>query len=113
VLVRIPNGVWGGWMGAGYAVPVYHRGHDPISGMPLDPQPRLDLDIGNAVQPADQWDLAVDLSIIDRGDLAMAATRLPILDGGFDQIQLMVGISRRIELGGERHRGISDPLIQL
>src|SRR4051794_5885611 len=113
VLVRIPNGVWGGWMGVGYAVPAYHRGHDPISGMALDPQPRLDLDIGNAVQLADQWDLSVDLSIIDRGDLANPATRLPILDGGFDQIQLMVGISRRIKLGGDRQRGISDPLIQL
>jgi len=113
VLVRIPNGVWGGWMGVGYAVPAYHRGHDPISGMPLDPQPRLDLDIGNAVQLADQWDLSVDLSIIDRGDLANPATRLPILDGGFDQIQLMVGINRRIELGSDHHRGISDPLIEL
>jgi hypothetical protein len=115
VLVRVPDGFWGGWLGVGYAVPAYSRGHDPISGMAIDPQPRLDLNIGNAVKLADQWDFTVDLSIIDRGDLANSATRLPILDGGFDQIQLMFGVSRRIELPHDsQHRhGISDPLILL
>ena len=112
VLVRVPNGVWGGWMGLGYAVPVYHRGLDPISGATLAPQPRLDLEIGNAVQLADDWDLSATLSIIDRGDLANPATRLPILDGGFDQIQIMVGVSRRFKTE-HRQRGFSDPLIQL
>ncbi|HEY5948757.1 MAG TPA: hypothetical protein VIV40_24870 [Kofleriaceae bacterium] len=115
VLARVPNGVWGGWFGVGYAVPAYHRGLDPVSGMALDPQPRLDLNLGNAVQLADRWDLSVDLSIIDRGDLANPATRLPILDGGFDQIQLMVGVSRRLDLSShsDRRRGITDPLILL
>ena len=115
VLARVPNGVWGGWMSAGYAVPAYRRGNDPISGMRLDPQPRLDLTIGNAVQLADRWDLSVELSIIDRGDLAAPATRLPILDGGFDQIQLMFGISRRFDLTShsDRNRGITEPLMQL
>ena len=113
VLVRIPNNVWGAWMGVSYALPAFHRGHDPASGMLLDPQPRLDLDIGNAVQLADDWDLAIDLSIIDRGDLTSPATRLPILDGGFDQIQIMVGVSRRLQSHSQRSRGIQDPLIQL
>jgi hypothetical protein len=113
VLVRAPNNMWGGWAGVGYAVPVYHHGHDPISGMELDPQPRLDLDIGNAVQLADRWDLTVALSIIDRGDLANPATRLPVLDGGFDQIQFLVGITRRIERTDEHRRGIGEPLIRL
>jgi hypothetical protein len=111
VLVRVPNGVYGAWLGAGYAVPVFHHGNDPVSGMALDPQPRLDVDIGNGVQLSDDWDLTADLSIIDRGDLSNPATRLPILDGGFDQIQIMVGISRRIH--ANRHYGINDPLIQL
>jgi hypothetical protein len=76
--------------------------------MTLAPQPRLDLDIGNAVQLADNWDLAVDLAIIDRGDLASPATRLPVLDGGFDQIQLIVAISRRFHTAS---RDYGDPLI--
>jgi hypothetical protein len=112
VLVRVPNGVWGGWLGAGYAVPVYHRGLDPISGATLAPQPRLDLELGNTVQLADDWDLSATLSIIDRGDLASPATRLPILDGGFDQVQLVIGVSRRFKTE-HQHRGISDPLIML
>jgi len=114
ILARIPNGVWGTWLGAGYALPAYHHGRDPVSGMAADPQPRLDIDYGNAVQLADDWDLTVDLSILDRGELTNAATRLPILDGGFDQIQIMVGIERRMHGKQESHdRGIRDPMIQL
>ncbi len=114
ILARIPNGVWGAWLGAGYALPAYHHGRDPVSGMALDPQPRLDIDLGNAVQLADDWDLTVDLSILDRGDLTNAATRLPILDGGFDQIQIIVGIERRIHGKQDAHdRGIRDPMIEL
>ncbi len=107
VLVRVPNGIWGGWMGAGYAVPIYHRGHDPVGLMPLDPQPRLDLQLGTAVQLAPRWDLMLELSLLDRGELSDPATRLPILDGGFDQIQLTVGVSRRLDLSRSSHR---DPL---
>lgn len=115
VLVRIPNGVWGGWLGAGYALPAYHHGHDPVSGMALDPQPRLDIDIGTGVELSEDWYLSADLAILDRGDLANPATRLPVLDGGFDQIQITVGVTRRIRGTdkGDSVRGISDPLIQL
>lgn len=113
VLCRIPNGVWGGWFGVGYAIPAYHHGADPVSGMTLAPQPRLDIDLGNSVQLADHWDLTVDLSIIDRGELARPETRLPVIDGGFDQIQIMVGISRRLPSADHGWRGITDPLIQL
>ena len=101
VLVRLPEGIWGGWMGAGYSVPLAHRGRDPVSGMTLSPQPRLDLELGSAVQLAPRWDLSLQLSILDRGDLDKPATRLPILDGGFDQIQITVGVTRR--LGGAQH----------
>jgi hypothetical protein len=113
VLARVPEcGCYGAWLGVGYAVPAYHHGHDPVGGMLLDPQPRLDIDIGNSVKLADQWDFSIELSIIDRGDLANPATRLPILDGGFDQIQIMVGVTRRLDFA-DKHHGISDPLIIL
>lgn len=108
VLVRIPNGVWGAWLGTSYALPAADSGVEPTSGMPLDSQPRLDLTIGTGVQLADEWDLAFDASIVDRGDLAQPATRLPILDGGFDQLQLSIGITRRIQLG---QRDGSSPMV--
>jgi hypothetical protein len=111
VQVRCPEGFCAGWMGAGYAVPVYDHGHEPVGGMRLDSQPRLDLELGASVQLAKNWDLAVSLSIIDRGDLANAATHLPVLDGGFDQVQLGISIGRRLTKSSAR--GTSDPLIQL
>jgi hypothetical protein len=114
VLVRA-DGHWGGWASVGYALPAYHRGRDPVSGMAIDPPPRLDLHIGNAVRLARRWDLTVELSILDRGDLDAPATRLPLLDGGFDQIQFIVGVNRRLELKNHESRsdGVSDPMIQL
>jgi hypothetical protein len=54
---------------------------------------------------------------MDRGDLANPATRLPVLDGGFDQIQIMVEITRRIRGRAERDRyrdaGVNQPPVQL
>jgi hypothetical protein len=96
-------------------MPVLHRGNDPVSGMSLDPRPRLDINVGAAVRLADMWDLSVELSIIDRGDAADPATRLPILDGGFDQIQVSVGVSRRVDLAKRSRRayGLGDPMIKL
>ena len=34
-------------------------------------------------------------AVIDRGDLGAPATVLPILDGGFDQKQLTLGVTYR------------------
>jgi hypothetical protein len=93
VLFRDPWGKVGGWLGVGYAVPVAHDGDDPMSGEALDPQPRLDLHLGTVVALVDEWDVYIDAAVIDRGELDAMATRLPILDGGFDQRQLMIGIS--------------------
>lgn len=110
VLVRADR-FWGGWLGAGYALPAVSRGRDPMSGMPLDPQPRLDLNVGSAVWLGDQWDLSAELSIIDRGELDNPATRLPLLDGGFDQIQLTIGISRRLaSKDSQQRRGVGEPM---
>ncbi|HEY3805853.1 MAG TPA: hypothetical protein VGL61_24765 [Kofleriaceae bacterium] len=101
----------------GETIPAYHHGHDPVSEMPLDPQPRLDVDFGTSVQLNDDWYLSADLTIMDRGDLANPATRLPVLDGGFDQIQIMVEITRRIRGRAERDRyrddGVNQPPVQL
>jgi hypothetical protein len=95
-LFHSPEGVWGGWIGLGYAIPVAHGGSDPTTGMSLDPRPRVDLHLGSVLALVEEWDLFVDLAIVDRGDAANPATRLPILDGGFDQRQLIFGVTRHV-----------------
>lgn len=96
-LFREPSGHWGGWVGVSYALPVMTRGGDPTTGLDLDPQPRLDLRLGNVLSITKEWDLFAEIAIVDRGDLSNPATRLPILDGGFDQQQVMMGVTRHFE----------------
>lgn len=99
--------IWGSWVGVGYALPVLARGMDPVRGVELDPQPRLDLRIGTVLSLVKEWDVFAELAIIDRGDLGNAATTLPMLDGGFDQQQVILGVTRHIE--GSRRR--TDPMM--
>jgi len=47
-------------------------------------------------QPA-QTDVWLRAAVVDRGDLAVPASVLPILDGGFDQQQLTLGVTYRSE----------------
>jgi hypothetical protein len=103
VLFRDPGGHFGGWLGVGYALPIAQAGRDPMTGVALDPQPRLDLHVGGVVTLERQWDLFVDYAVIDRGDMTAMATRLPILDGGFDQRQIILGLNYHVkenEMGG-------------
>ncbi len=53
--------------------------------------------MGTVLSAVKKWDIYVDLAIVDRGDLANPATRLPILDGGFDQTQVIFEVTRHIE----------------
>src|SRR5262249_35626910 len=94
---------WGAWIGVGYAVPVQKSGRDPTTEIAIDPQPRLDFHAGTVLSLVKQWDLFVDFAVIDRGDLSNPATRLPILDGGFDQKQIMFGVTRHIEASKRHH----------
>jgi hypothetical protein len=96
-LFRVPNGKWGGWVGIGYAVPVQASGHDPTTEIRIDPQPRLDFHMGSVLALVPKWDLFVDFAVIDRGELSDPSTRLPILDGGFDQRQVIFGVTRHNE----------------
>ncbi|HSD89957.1 MAG TPA: hypothetical protein VLB44_20640 [Kofleriaceae bacterium] len=101
-LFREPHGKWGGWIGLSYAVPVQSSGKDPTTERTIDPQPRLDFHMGTVLALVPKWDLFVDFAVIDRGELADPATRLPILDGGFDQRQVIFGVTRHIE-GSHHH----------
>lgn len=95
-LFHAPRGTWGGWLAIGYAVPVTSSGRDPTTELPIDPQPRLDFHLGTVLSLVPAWDIYVDFAVLDRGD-ERAGTQLPILDGGFDQKQIMFGVSRHIE----------------
>lgn len=95
-LFREPTGHWGGWIGMAYAVPVQHEGMDPTTALPIDPQERLDFHLGTVLSLVRNWDLFADFAVIDRGDAMNPATRLPILDGGFDQKQIVLGVTRHI-----------------
>jgi hypothetical protein len=107
-LFHSPNGECGAWLGIGYAIPVQWSGLDPTTGMALDPQPRLDFHAGAVLAIEKTWDLFADFAVIDRGDLANAATRLPILDGGFDQKQIILGVTRHIAAPHHRNPDV-DP----
>ncbi len=98
-LFRAPRGHWGAWIGIAYAVPVHRSGRDPTTELAIDPQPRVDFHMGTVLSPVKKWDLYVDFAILDRGDAMNAATQLPILDGGFDQKQIIFGITRHIDRG--------------
>jgi hypothetical protein len=102
---REPTSHWGGWVGIAYAVPVQKTGRDPTTDLPIDPQPRMDFHVGSVLAIVPEWDLFADLAWIDRGDLANPATRLPILDGGFDQKQILFGVTRHVR--PKRRRGDS------
>ncbi len=91
VLLHTPHNEVGLWIGATYSVPVVHLEESGL----FDPQPRLDFRLGLVYALIERWDLWVELQVVDRGDSAYPATTLPILDGGFDQQQLVFGIIRR------------------
>lgn len=97
-LFHEPRGHWGAWLGIGYAVPVQASGKDPTTDRKIDPQPRLNFHAGTVLSLVPKWDIFVDFGVIDRGDLADSTTRLPILVGGFDQKQIIFGITRHIEV---------------
>ena len=98
-LFRDPRGNVGGWIGLAYALPVQASGRDPTTEMPIDPRARINFHAGGVVSLVPKWDVFVDFAIVDRGDADHRATELPILDGGFDQQQILFGVTRHI--GGD------------
>jgi hypothetical protein len=82
------------WFGIDLAVPVYHHELDAAGGTfrALDPRTRLGVTLGSYFNVSAHWDMLLTLAWVDRGDPEQPATQLPILDGGFDQVQLSVGL---------------------
>lgn len=88
LVFHTPRGEWAMWAGVEMAFPVVHA--DTI-----DPSSRLDVTLGTVFAAVRDWDLYAEFTIRDRGNTTMPETVLPIADGGFDQRQLVVGITRR------------------
>ena len=90
-LLRVPNDAFGMWVGVDLGLPVAHR----ADRMPFDPQVRLGFHAGVVYALVEDWDLYADVAVIDRGEAEDPTTTLPILDGGFDQQQVVFGVIRR------------------
>jgi hypothetical protein len=89
------------WVGLDYAVPFAKSpdsaARDPVRGY-LDPQVRLNVELGGAMSlHAKGWAVYATYTIIDRGELDKPETTLPILDGGFDQHQVAIGVEYRFD----------------
>lgn len=88
LVFHTPRGEWAMWGGVEMAFPVVHDES-------IDPHSRLDITLGTVFAAVRDWDLYAELTYRDRGNTMMPETVLPIVDGGFDQRQIVVGITRR------------------
>jgi hypothetical protein len=95
MVFRVPNGMMAGWVGTQLRFPI--AGGERGTGPMLDPHTRANVDLGVVLSYIEDWDIFAELSVVDRGDLVRPETTLPILDGGFDQTQLIVGLTRRFQ----------------
>lgn len=98
-ILRTPQGWFAMWVGAEMRFPV---AHDDV----IDPQTRLNFSIGTVYAFVPRWDLFVEYTVVDRGDAEDPATTLPILDGGFDQQQLVFGVVRHFRADAPRLVGM-------
>lgn len=93
--IRSPGSEFALWVGIEMRVPVVD---DADMAYEIDPQTRLGFHTGTLYGFVRNWDIYVDYSVIDRGDREVPTTLLPVLDGGFDQQQLVFGVIRRFDI---------------
>jgi hypothetical protein len=93
LVLHTPRGEAALWGGVDMGFPIAHSSR-------LDPTSRLGLGFGAVYSAVRDWDLYFEMTFRDRGTLAMPETTLPIIDGGFDQRQLVFGITRRFSARG-------------
>lgn len=97
VVLRAPNGAAAVWLGTEFRFPVVSSASPAGALAELDPQTRVNFRVGGVLSYIEDWDLFAELIVNDRGELSAPATRLPILDGGFDQTMLLLGVTRRFQ----------------
>ncbi len=93
-LLRSPRGEVAGWLGVDYRIPLAHSDGN----LEIDPQTRLNFQLGFMLGYVGKWDLYAVYAVVDRGEVEDPATTLPLLDGGFDQSQIIFGAARRFDL---------------
>ncbi|HWA72085.1 MAG TPA: hypothetical protein VG937_07125 [Polyangiaceae bacterium] len=98
----------GAWLGIDYFVPVESGPNGSTELRPgLDPNVRVNLEVGAVLSPRrTNWDLYVAYVVVDRGDVEHPETTLPILNGGFDQRLLVLGVQHHFDLSKKREGSV-------
>ena len=106
LVFRVPNGMMAGWLGTEFRFPVAHdSGRSDAGAEPYDPQTRVNVHLGVVLSYIRNWDIFFKVAVVDRGDQVDPTTTLPILEGGFDQQHLIVGLTRRFASKPKQTRG--------
>lgn len=105
-LLRAPRGEIAGWIGVDYRVPLA----EADGTVEIDPKVRLNFQLGLMLGYVSKWDLYLIYGVVDRGDVEEPDTTLPILDGGFDQSQIIFGAARRFDLEDDKKK---DQILQM
>jgi hypothetical protein len=103
VVFRMPNGEVAVWLGTQFRFPVARFASPASARAELEPQTRVNFRLGGVLSYIEDWDLYAEFIVTDRGELREPTTTLPILDGGFDQTTLLLGVTRRFD-GKRRDR---------
>ena len=91
---------FGLWFNGSFAFPVAHSGTLMDAGS-FDPQTRVDVSVGVVYALVDDWDVYMEVGVVDRGDLDAPETMLPVLQGGTDQRVFTFGITRHFGEGDD------------
>lgn len=87
------------WLGTEFYFPFYSSSggtnDDLGTEYVLDPTTRANIHIGGALTFIEDWDLYMEIALLDRGELAQPETTLPKLPEGFDQTTITVGLNHR------------------
>jgi hypothetical protein len=94
LVFHTPRGEFATWLGFDLDLPIVHSDA-------LDPRSRLGVTVGMVFAAVKDWDIYTTFSWRDRGTTDLPATTLPIIDGGFDQKQFAVGLTRRFSVRGK------------
>jgi hypothetical protein len=80
-----------------FAYPVAHGGRAfwMVDAPALRPQTRADAHVSAYATFSTGWDITLKVLFLERGDANVPETILPVLSGGYDQRQLIVGVTYR------------------
>lgn len=89
------------WLGVGFRFPVADGG--PRGARAADAMPEssagMDAHLGFVAPLNRRWQVYSIVEFRDRGDAEVPRSEWPVLDGGFDQTQLSLGLIRRFDFG--------------